>query len=74
MQGSISPPAGDNRVMTTDPTDARCAACDNVLPRAGAICHACDVERHFEGAPRTAPPIATPLSRRAGALPERTSA
>jgi hypothetical protein len=38
--------------------ELRCPDCDNVLPAPGAICHVCDVEAHFEGALRTAPPIA----------------
>jgi hypothetical protein len=57
-----------------DTTDPRCGTCEHVLPRAGAICHSCDVERHFEGFPRTAPPATAPLSRRDGALPARESA
>lgn len=48
--------------MTTDElTEPRCAGCDHVLPRAGAICHVCDVDAHFEGALRTAPPILSML-------------
>lgn len=46
--------------MTTEHAIApRCIRCDHVLPRAGAICHVCDVDVHFEGALRTAPPLFT---------------
>ena len=46
--------------MTTESSTApRCSECDHVLPRPGAICHVCDVELHFEGASRTAPPLFT---------------
>ena len=44
--------------MTDDaPTEPRCDRCTHVLPMTGAICHVCDVEQHFEGVPRTAPPL-----------------
>jgi hypothetical protein len=43
--------------MTTEGTAPRCTQCDHVLPRPGAICHACDVDLHFEGVLRTAPPL-----------------
>lgn len=39
--------------------EPRCATCACVLPGPGAICHACDVESHFEGVARTAPPLFT---------------
>ncbi len=39
--------------------EPRCATCACVLPAPGAICHACDVESHFEGFLRTAPPLFT---------------
>ena len=36
--------------MTTESSNApRCSDCEHVLPRAGAVCHVCDVETHFEG-------------------------
>ena len=48
--------------MTIDEmTEPRCSNCEHVLPRAGAICHVCDVDAHFEGALRTAPPILSTL-------------
>lgn len=51
--------------MTTEGPTPRCADCDLVLRRPGAICHACDVETHFEGALRTAPPLFTHQRERA---------
>lgn len=57
--------------MTTESSYApRCASCDHVLPRPGAICHVCDVEVHFEGAVRTAPPLFT--HQREQVLPQRS--
>lgn len=50
--------------------EPRCADCGCVLPAPGAICHACDVEAHFEGVLRTAPPIVT--TARAAALPPQS--
>ena len=46
-------------MMTEGTAAPRCSRCDHVLPSFGAICHACDVELHFEGALRTAPPLST---------------
>ncbi len=70
MQRRARPPRSSSRppsrrtkgmTMTRERTKApRCASCGHVLPTRGAICHACDVEAHFEGAIRTAPPIVTP--------------
>ncbi len=48
--------------------EPRCATCASVLPGPGAICHVCDVEAHFEGVQRTAPPLFT---RRLGEVPQR---
>lgn len=58
--------------MTSDDRTAepRCTDCQCVLPAPGAICHACDVEAHFEGAVRTAPPMLMP--QRAEALRQRS--
>lgn len=51
----------------TAPTPTpRCTDCDHVLPSTGAVCHVCDVETHFEGVLRTAPPMFT---RRDDAVP-----
>jgi len=41
----------------TDSATPRCADCHHVLPSTGAVCHVCDVETHFEGVLRTAPPM-----------------
>jgi hypothetical protein len=48
--------------------EPRCSTCECVLLAPGAICHVCDVEAHFEGATRTAPPILTPLREQAPQL------
>jgi hypothetical protein len=46
--------------MTSESSNApRCSECEHVLPRPGAVCHVCDVELHFEGLLRTAPPLFT---------------
>ena len=48
-------------MMRIDETpEPRCTDCDVVLLRDGAICHACDVESHFEAPIRTSPPIDRP--------------
>ncbi|MCW2928548.1 MAG: hypothetical protein JWM86_2516 [Thermoleophilia bacterium] len=50
--------AMEGEAMTFEPeTEPRCPRCEHVLPGAGAICHVCDVESHFEGLFRTAPPL-----------------
>ena len=56
---------GPKRAHMTDDrsSDPRCDACQAVLPRSGAMCTVCDGDALFEGAPRTAPPIATPFER-----------
>jgi hypothetical protein len=46
-------------MMSETSNAPRCAECDHVLPRPGAVCHVCDVELHFEGLLRTAPPLFT---------------
>lgn len=54
--------------MTTDGLhEPRCATCATVLPRAGAICHVCDVESHFEGVLRASPPVMV-RTRRTGTI------
>ena len=46
--------------MTTDPSsEPRCDHCLRILPTAGTICHVCDIDMHFEGVLRTAPPLFT---------------
>jgi hypothetical protein len=49
----------DDMPTTDRAAEPRCPDCQHVLPGPGAICHACDVERHFEGVLRTAPPLFT---------------
>lgn len=49
-------PEGDAMTFEIE-TEPRCPRCEHMLPGAGAICHVCDVESHFEGLFRTAPPL-----------------
>ena len=49
-------PEGDHMTFAVE-TEPRCPRCEHVLPGPGAICHVCDVESHFEGLFRTAPPL-----------------
>jgi hypothetical protein len=48
-----------------DPLAARCAACESILIHAGAICHVCDTETHFQAPVRTAPILSLPTRREA---------
>jgi len=61
----------DGSMTRNDVIQPRCSACDHVLPSPGAICHVCDVEGHFEGAIRTAPPI---INHMTGSHEERATA